>query len=238
LNNLDVVSSLVLSGEGAAAEDRTSQISLQDLENALQKKALMYDKAGEEHYNLISALHKSLRGSDPDAAVYWLARMLSAGEDPLYIARRMVRFATEDVGNADTNALAVAMNAMEAFKFLGHPEGELALAQAAIYLATAPKSNSIYAAYGKVQQVITDSGSLPVPLHIRNAPTGLMKELGYGKDYKYAHNYENAYTPQDYLPDEIKGQQFYSPTDRGYERTVKQRLEKWRELREKLKCSE
>ncbi len=235
LNNLDVVSSLIFSGEGAAAEDRISQISLQDLENALQKKALMYDKAGEEHYNLISALHKSLRGSDPDAALYWLARMLSAGEDPLYIARRMVRFATEDVGNADTNALAVAMNAMEAFKFLGHPEGELALAQAAIYLATAPKSNSVYAAYGKVQQVIKDSGSLPVPLHIRNAPTRLMKELGYGKDYKYAHNYENAYTPQDYLPDEIKGQQFYSPTDRGYERTVKQRLEKWREFKEKIK---
>ncbi len=235
LNNLDVVSSLVFSGDRASSDDETSQISLQDLENALQKKALMYDKAGEEHYNLISALHKSLRGSDPDAALYWLARMLSAGEDPLYIARRMVRFASEDVGNADTNALTVAMEAMEAFKFLGHPEGELALAQAAIYLATAPKSNSIYAAYGKVQQVIKDSGSLPVPLHIRNAPTGLMKELGYGKDYKYAHNYENAYAPQDYLPDEIKGQQFYAPTDRGYEKTVKQRLEKWREFKEKLK---
>ena len=235
LNNLDVVSSLVFSGDRAFSDDETSKISLQDLENALQKKALMYDKAGEEHYNLISALHKSLRGSDPDAALYWLARMLSAGEDPLYIARRMVRFASEDVGNADTNALTVAMEAMEAFKFLGHPEGELALAQAAIYLATAPKSNSIYAAYGKVQQVIKDSGSLPVPLHIRNAPTGLMKELGYGKDYKYAHNYENAYAPQDYLPDEIKGQQFYAPTDRGYEKTVKQRLEKWREFKEKLK---
>ena len=235
LNNLDVVSSLVVSGEYAFSADRPSPISLQDLENALQKKALMYDKAGEEHYNLISALHKSLRGSDPDAALYWLARMLSAGEDPLYIARRMVRFASEDVGNADTNALTVTMNAMEAFRFLGHPEGELALAQAAIYLATAPKSNSIYAAYGKVQQVIKDSGSLPVPLHIRNAPTGLMKALGYGKDYKYAHNYENAYAPQDYLPDEIKGQRFYAPTDRGYERTIKQRLEKWRELKEKLK---
>jgi putative ATPase len=235
LNNLEVLSSLVFSTEGTASDDRVSYIALQDLENALQKKALMYDKAGEAHYNLISALHKSLRGSDPDAALYWLARMLSAGEDPFYIARRMVRFASEDIGNADTNALTVAMNAMEAFKFLGHPEGELALAQAAIYLATAPKSNSIYAAYGKVRQAIKESGSLPVPLHIRNAPTGLMKDLGYGQDYKYAHNYENAYAPQDYLPDEIKGRKFYSPTDRGYERTVKRRLEKWRKLREKLK---
>jgi putative ATPase len=235
LNNLDVVSSLVVPEQNISNGDKKAPITLQDLENALQKKALVYDKSGEAHYNLISALHKSLRGSDPDAALYWLARMLAAGEDPLYIARRMVRFASEDVGNADTNALTVAMNAMEAFKFLGHPEGELALAQAAVYLATAPKSNSIYAAYGKVSQAIKESGSLPVPLHIRNAPTGLMKELGYGKDYKYAHNYENAYAPQDYLPDEIQGRQFYAPTDRGYERTIKQRLKKWRELREKLK---
>jgi len=237
LNNLDVVSSLVFSGQKSSADDKITPVSLQDLENALQKKALVYDKSGEEHYNLISALHKSLRGSDPDAALYWLARMLAAGEDPLYIARRMVRFASEDVGNADTNALTVTMNAMESFKFLGPPEGELALAQAAVYLATAPKSNSIYAAYGKVNQVIKESGSLPVPLHIRNAPTGLMKELDYGKGYKYAHNYKNAYAPQDYLPDEIKGQKFYSPTDRGYERTIKQRLEKWRELKAKLKNS-
>ena len=237
LNNLDVVSSLVFSGQKPSADDKIDRITLQDLENALQKKALVYDKSGEEHYNLISALHKSLRGSDPDAALYWLARMLAAGEDPLYIARRMVRFASEDVGNADTNALTVCMNAMQAFKFLGPPEGELALAQAAVYLATAPKSNSIYAAYGKVNQVIKESGSLPVPLHIRNAPTGLMKELDYGKGYKYAHNYKNAYAPQDYLPDEIKGQEFYSPTDRGYEKTIKQRLQKWRELKGKLKNS-
>jgi putative ATPase len=237
LNNLDVVSSLVFSGQKPSAAAKIPSISLQDLESALQKKALMYDKSGEEHYNLISALHKSLRGSDPDAALYWLARMLAAGEDPLYLARRMVRFASEDVGNADTNALTVTMNAMEAFKFLGPPEGELALAQAAIYLATAPKSNSIYAAYGKVQQMINESGSLPVPYHIRNAPTGLMKELGYGKGYRYAHNYENAYTPQDYLPDEIRGHQFYSPTDRGYEKTIHQRLKKWRELRKKIKNS-
>jgi putative ATPase len=237
LNNLDAVGSLLVSEPKPSDAAKIHPVSLQDLEKALQEKALVYDKSGEEHYNLISALHKSLRGSDPDAALYWLARMLAAGEDPLYIARRMVRFACEDIGNADANALAVSMNAMEAFRFLGHPDGELALAQAAVYLATAPKSNSIYAAYGKVNQVIKESGSLPVPLHIRNAPTGLMKELGYGKGYKYAHNYQHAYAPQDYLPDEIRGRQFYAPTDRGYEKTVKQRLEKWRELREKLKSS-
>ena len=238
LNNLEVVCSLIASEQDTVAEGRVLKISLQILERAFQKKALVYDKSGESHYNLISALHKSLRGSDPDAALYWLARMLAAGEDPFYIARRMVRFASEDIGNADTNALTVAMKAMEAFKFLGHPEGELALAQAAVYLATAPKSNSIYAAYGKVNQVVKKSGSLPVPLHIRNAPTRLMKELGYGRDYKYAHNYEDAYTPQDYLPDELKGQVFYSPTDRGYEKIVKQRLEKWRALKAKMDSSE
>jgi putative ATPase len=231
LNNLEVVSSLIAAEKDAAAEDGIFKISLQDLEQALQKKALVYDKAGEGHYNLISALHKSLRGSDPDAALYWLARMLTAGEDPFYIARRMVRFASEDIGNADPNALTVAMRAMEAFKFLGHPEGELALAQAAIYLATAPKSNSIYAAYGKVTNVIKESGALPVPFHIRNAPTRLMKEMGYGKGYKYAHNYKDAYAPQDHLPEEINGQIFYSPTDRGYEKVIKQRLEKWRRLK-------
>lgn len=235
LNNLEVVSSLIAAEKGSSTEDRNLKISVQDLERALQKKALVYDKAGEGHYNLISALHKSLRGSDPDAALYWLARMLIAGEDPFYIARRMVRFASEDIGNADPNALTVTMKAMEAFKFLGHPEGELALAQAAIYLATAPKSNSTYAAYGKVTNVIKESGALPVPFHIRNAPTRLMKEMGYGKGYKYAHNYKDAYTPQDHLPDELDGQVFYSPTDRGYEKVIKQRLEKWRLLKDRAK---
>jgi putative ATPase len=235
LNNLEVVSALIAAEQDSAAKDQILKISLQDLEQALQKKALIYDKAGEGHYNLISALHKSLRGSDPDAALYWLARMLTAGEDPFYIARRMVRFASEDVGNADPNALTVAMKAMEAFKFLGHPEGELALAQAAVYLATAPKSNSIYAAYGKVTNVIKESGALPVPFHIRNAPTRLMKEMGYGKGYKYAHNYKDAYTPQDHLPEELNGRVFYSPTDRGYEKTIKQRLEKWRLLKDRVK---
>jgi putative ATPase len=207
------------------------KITLQVLENALEKKALLYDKSGEEHFNLISAFHKSLRGSDPDAAIYWLGRMLWSGEDPFYIARRMVRFASEDIGNADPNALGVALNAMEAFKFLGHPEGELALAQAAIYLSTAPKSNSIYKAYGKIKEAVDSYGTLPVPLHIRNAPTGLMKKLGYGKDYKYAHDYKDAYASQDYLPEKLEGRLFYTPTERGYEKTIKRRLDGWRNLK-------
>jgi len=231
LNSLEIASSLVAKTNEFSEEGASLTISLKDLERALQKKALAYDKSGESHYNVISAYHKSLRGSDPDAALYWLERMFAAGEDPFYIARRMVRFASEDIGNADPQALNVAMNAMEAFKFLGHPEGELAIAQAAVYLATAPKSNSIYAAYSKVQQVVKKAGSLPVPLHIRNAPTRLMKELGYGRDYKYAHNYKDAFTAQDYLPEKLKGQVFYRPSGRGYEKIVKERLDKWRRLK-------
>jgi putative ATPase len=233
LNSLEIAGSLVAKTNEFSEKAGSLTISLQDLEHALQKKALAYDKSGEEHYNIISAYHKSLRGSDPDAALYWLERMLAAGEDPFYIARRMVRFASEDIGNADPQALNVAMNAMQAFKFLGHPEGELALAQAAVYLATAPKSNSIYAAYGKVRQVVKKAGSLPVPLHIRNAPTRLMKDLGYGKDYKYAHNYKDAFTAQDYLPEKLKGQVYYEPSARGYEKIVKERLDKWRSLKVK-----
>ncbi len=229
LNAIEVAASLV--PPAAPGESAVRGVGLALLQQALQKKALVYDKAGEEHYNLISALHKSLRGSDPDAALYWLARMLASGEDPFYIARRMVRFASEDIGNADPQALGVALNAMEAFRFLGHPEGELALAQAAVYLATAPKSNRIYAAYGEVQAAVAASGSLPVPLHIRNAPTSLMKELGYGRGYQYAHDYKEAVVPQDYLPEELKGRVFYRPTDRGYEKLVKERLARWRELR-------
>jgi putative ATPase len=231
LNNLEIVCSLAGSGQRSVT-DQILRISLKDLEMAVQKKALIYDKGGEGHYNLISALHKSLRGSDPDAALYWLARMLDAGEDPLYIARRMVRFASEDVGNADPYALTVCMSAMEAFRFLGHPEGELALAQAAVYLATAPKSNSIYSACGRVHDIIKRTGSLPTPLHIRNAPTRLMKNIGYGKGYKYAHDYEDAYTPQEYLPEKLEGQCFYFPTQRGYEKTIKQRLDKWRKRKD------
>jgi putative ATPase len=159
--------------------------------------------------------------------------MLAAGEDPFYIARRMVRFASEDIGNADPQALGLTMSAMEAFKFLGHPEGELALAQAVVYLATAPKSNRIYAAYGKVHQVVKKSGSLPVPFHIRNAPTRLMKDIGYGKDYKYAHNYKDGFIAQEYLPEKLKGHLFYEPTGRGYENVIQQRLEGWRRLKAK-----
>jgi putative ATPase len=233
LNSLEIASSLVAKASDTAEKTDSRVISLNDLEHALQKKALTYDKSGEEHYNIISAFHKSLRGSDPDAALYWLERMLAAGEDPFYIVRRMVRFASEDIGNADPQALNIAMNAMEAFKFLGHPEGELAIAQATVYLATAPKSNSIYAAYGDVQRVVKKAGSLPVPHHIRNAPTRLMKELGYGKDYKYAHNYKDAIVPQDYLPEKLQGHVFYKPSGRGYEKIVKERLEKWRRLKNK-----
>lgn len=223
LNNLDAVVSMVQS-----LPENERIVSLTFAQDALLKKSLLYDKDGEEHYNLISALHKSLRGSDPDAALYWLGRMLAAGEDPLYIARRMVRFASEDIGNADPQALVVAMAAQQAFHFIGLPEGELALAQAAVYLATAPKSNALYVGYGKVKETIKTTGHLPVPLHIRNAPTKLMKELDYGKDYKYAHDYNDAYVPQEYLPDELKGQLFYQPKGKGFEKTINERLNYWR----------
>ena len=224
--------------EAAATIAGSGAITREAVEKALQRKALQYDKSGEEHYNLISALHKSLRGSDPDAALYWLGRMLEAGEDPLYIARRMVRFASEDIGNADPRALILAVAAMQAFHFIGLPEGELALAQAAVYLATAPKSNALYAGLGKIKETIHQTGSLPVPLHIRNAPTRLMKDLGYGRDYRYAHDFDDAYVPQDYLPERIRGHTYYHPTDRGYEKTIKERMAYWRKLREHKKGME
>jgi putative ATPase len=230
LNNLEAAASLVQEKKGSKRK-----ITLEIVEEAIQKKALQYDKEGEEHYNLISAFHKSLRGSDPDAAMYWLGRMLEGGEDPLYIARRMVRFASEDVGNADPNALSIALSAMQAFHFIGLPEGDLALAQAAVYLATAPKSNALYDGFGKVRGAIKKSGYLPVPLHIRNAPTKLMKGLDYGKGYRYAHDYPDAYIPQEYLPDKLQGEMYYSPTNRGYEKIIKERLEKWYKIRKKLK---
>jgi putative ATPase len=225
LNNLEVVASLLAAGDTPGV---SRVVGLGEVEALLQRKALRYDKSGEEHYNLISALHKSLRGSDPDAALYWLVRMLRAGEDPLFLGRRMVRFASEDVGNADPRALAVALGAVEAYRFLGSPEGELALAQAAVYLATAPKSNRIYEAMQTVGEAVESHGSLPVPLHIRNAPTALMKSLGYGRGYRYAHDYAEAYAPQDYLPGELQGQVFYRPSGRGYEAEIRQRLEAWR----------
>jgi putative ATPase len=203
-------------------------IKKKDLGDILQRKAFLYDKSGEEHYNLISALHKSLRGSDPDAALYWLGRMLEAGEDPLYIARRMIRFASEDVGMADPQALQVAVSAMEAFHFIGLPEGNLALAQAAVYLATAPKSNALYTAFQGVQKDIQELENMPVPLHIRNAPTPLMKDLGYGKDYKYPHHYPDHFVEEEYLPKNLKGRIYYHPTDQGFEREINKRLEGWR----------
>ncbi len=200
-------------------------LTISAVEEALQKKVLLYDKSGEEHYNIISALHKSLRGSDPHASLYWLARMLEAGEDPLYIARRLIRFASEDIGNADPQALQIAIAAKDAFHFIGHPEGELALAQAVVYLAIAPKSNAVYTAYARARQEISKSGSLPVPLHIRNAPTSLMRELEYGKGYQYAHNYPEAVVGQEFLPKKIAGLKFYFPTERGFEKTIKERLD-------------
>lgn len=211
------------------------QVNIQDVESAIEKKSLLYDKAGEEHFNLISAFIKSMRGSDPDAAVYWLERMLMSGDDPYYMLRRMIRFATEDIGMADPGALTMALNASESFRILGRPEGDDALCQAAIYLATAPKSNAVYTAHKQVKKVIQKTGYSPVPLVIRNAPTKLMKDLDYGKGYKYAHDYKDAYIPQSYLPDDLEGQRFYFPTDRGYEKTVKQRIETWIGLKKKTK---
>jgi len=202
---------------------------------AAQKKALLYDKSGEQHYNLISALHKSLRDSDPDGALYWLGRMLEAGEDPLYVARRLVRFASEDVGNADPVALRLTLDAKEAYHFLGTPEGELALAQATCYLALAPKSNAVYAAWNAVRHDIQEKPAEPVPLHLRNAPTGLMANLGYGRDYQYAHDAPDAQVSQEHLPDALRGRVYYRPTDRGAEREIAERLAKWRAWREKQK---
>ncbi len=202
-------------------------ITLAVIEDAFQKRAVLYDKAGEQHYDLISALHKSMRDSDPDASLYWLAMMLEGGEDPLYIARRMIRFASEDIGMADPQALVVAMAAQQAVHFIGMPEGNLALAEAAVYLATAPKSNSLYAAYSKVQGEIKKGSSESVPMNIRNAPTQLMKEMGYGKDYKYAHDFPGHIVEQQHLPDSLKGRQFYTPGNLGYEKQVQDRLKAW-----------
>ncbi|RLC92740.1 MAG: replication-associated recombination protein A [Chloroflexi bacterium] len=208
-------------------EEGKRTISLAVVEDALQHRALLYDKAGEEHYNLISALHKSIRGSDPDAALYWLGRMLEAGEDPLYIARRLVRVASEDVGMADPQALPVAIAAQQAVHFVGMPEADLALAQATVYLATAPKSNSLYRAYLQVQQDVKQTGSQPVPLHLRNPVTGMMRQQGYGKGYRYAHDYPGHFVEQQNMPDRLKDRRYYSPGDQGYEKEVRARIEQW-----------
>ena len=208
------------------------KIDLQVVEAVVQKRCLRYDKTGEEHYNIISALHKSMRDSDPDASLYWVARMLEAGENPLYVARRLVRFASEDVGNADPQALQVAVSAMEVVKFIGMPEAKLALIQAATYLACAPKSNALYTGYKMAQEDIKRWVPLPVPLVIRNAPTSLMKDLGYGKVYKYAHNFKQGYAVQEHMPKELKDKKYYYPTERGFEKEIKQRLERLRKKNE------
>ena len=199
--------------------------------DALQKRILLYDKSGEEHYNLISALHKSVRNSDPDAALYWLARMLEAGEDPLYVARRVVRMAVEDIGLAEPNALALCMAARDAVDFIGMPEGNLALAQAVVYLSVAPKSNALYTAYGDVQQDVEQTSADPVPLHLRNAPTGLMKGLGYGQGYQYAHDVEAKVADMQCLPDNLRGHIYYRPTSEGIEKRIRERMEEIKRLR-------
>jgi len=215
-------------GKGTAAP-----IDREALTQLVQRRAPLYDKGQDGHYNLISALHKSVRGSDPDAALYWLARMLAGGEDPLYIARRLVRMAVEDIGLADPAALLQANAAKDTYDFLGSPEGELALAQATVYLASAPKSNAAYMAYNAAMRVAKESGSLLPPKHILNAPTTLMKQEGYGHDYAYDHNEKEAFSGQNYFPDGVERQHFYTPTGRGFEREIKERLERWAELRAK-----
>ncbi len=211
--------------EVAAGLARSHAISLDDAQEAMQKKALLYDKGGEEHYNVISAFIKSMRASDPDAALYWLARMLEAGEDPLFILRRMIILAAEDIGNADPRALQLAVSAMHAFQTVGMPEGRIILGQAVTYLATAPKSNASYLGIDAALSEVRKSGALPVPLHIRNAPTRLMKDLGYGRDYRYAHDYEDGYSGQECLPDALAGRKFYDPRGYGYEKSIVERME-------------
>jgi len=201
------------------------------LEDVLQRKLLRYDKAGEEHYNLISALHKSVRNSDPDAALYWLIRMIESGEDCLYLARRIVRMASEDIGLAEPGALALTLAARDAFDFLGAPEGHLALAQAVVYLSLAPKSNAVYTAYGQVLDDVHKTEADPVPLHLRNAVTGLMKNIGYGEGYKYAHNFDDKVTDMTCLPDNLSGRSYYKPTDQGFELRLRQRLDEIRKLK-------
>ena len=224
---------LELSVGAAPHADGRRRVDAALVQQAIQRRALLYDKSGEEHYNLISALHKSMRNSDADASVYWLARMLEAGEDPLYIARRLVRFASEDIGNADPRALMVAVAAKDAVHFIGMPEGNTALAQAAIYLAVAPKSNAVYTAYNRAADDAQHDVASPVPLHLRNAPTQLMKALDYGKGYRYAHDDPNAVTEMSCLPAHLQDRQYYEPTERGAEKGVGERLKDLKEQRKK-----
>jgi putative ATPase len=227
-NVLEVAARLAQQSGG---KETGAEITDEIVQDALQKRVLLYDKAGEEHYNLISALHKSVRNSDPDAALYWLGRMLEAGEDPLYIARRVVRMAVEDIGMAEPNALALCMAARDAVDFIGMPEGNLALAQAVVYLSVAPKSNALYTAYNSVLQDVEQTAAEPVPLHLRNAPTALMRGIGYGQGYQYAHEQENKVADMQCLPDNLRDRQYYYPTNEGVERRIRERLEVIRKIR-------
>jgi putative ATPase len=229
-NVLEVAATLAQQQAGQPAGAEITDAIVHD---ALQKRVLLYDKTGEEHYNLISALHKSVRNSDPDAALYWLGRMLEAGEDPLYIARRVVRMAVEDIGMADPNALVLCMAARDAVHFIGMPEGNLALAQAVVYLSLAPKSNALYTAYAGVQADVEQTAAEPVPLHLRNAPTALMKGLGYGRGYEYAHEVEGKVADMECLPENLQGRRYYAPTNEGVEHRVRERMEEIRRLRKR-----
>ncbi len=229
-NVLEVAAALT---QQAPAQSKATEITSATIQEAVQKRILLYDKNGEEHYNIISALHKSVRNSDPDAALYWLARMLEAGEDPLYIARRVVRMAVEDIGLAEPNALALCMAARDAVDFIGMPEGNLALAQAVVYLSVAPKSNALYTAYGAVQQDVEHTAAEPVPLHLRNAPTSLMKGLGYGKNYQYAHDTEEKVADMQCLPDTLRDRVYYRPTNEGVEKRIRERLEEIKRLKQR-----
>jgi putative ATPase len=221
LNTLEISANLAQKG----------RVTVTEVKEALQKRVLLYDKKGEEHFNLISALHKSLRNSDVDASLYWLARMLAAGEDPLYIVRRLVRFASEDIGLADPQALSIALNAKEAYDFIGSPEGELALAEAVIYLASAPKSNRAYTAFGRAKRDVESSPFEPVPLHLRNPVTSLMKEVGYGKSYQYAHDYDYSTTDMETFPERLKGRKYYEPGNLGLEKEIKKRIDWWNQIK-------
>jgi putative ATPase len=235
LQALEAAAEFIL-GTRAGSRDATAQasvrLSVAQVADALQRRFAKYDKGGEEHYNLISALHKAIRGSDVEGSLYWLARMLAGGEDPLYVARRLVRIASEDVGLADPRALSVALAAKDAYHFLGSPEGELALASASVYLATAPKSNRVYVAFGRASEAAREHPAEAVPLHIRNAPTGLMRELGYGAGYRYAHEADTGYVPQEYLPETLRGARWYEPTVQGYEKTIGERIAWWERLKQ------
>jgi len=225
LNTLEISANLL----------KNNKITTEEVKEALQKRILLYDKKGEEHFNLISALHKSLRNSDVDASLYWLARMIAAGEDPLYIARRLVRFASEDIGLADPQALSIALSAKEAYDFIGSPEGELALAEAVIYLASAPKSNRAYVAFNKAMKDVEESPFEPVPLHLRNPVASLMKDIGYGKDYAYAHDFPYSTTDMETFPEKLKGRKYYKPGNLGLEKDIKKRIEWWNSLKDKIK---